>query len=127
MFTVKIKFPNNIYFERAIKSILYEKEEEQQEYAVYRGVFALDVDREGLNMGIREFIEFCRKIEVEGGRKRRRGDHLFITPYQTRVLAFRLSEEEHQLLKEDAKQLDLKPSEYARRMVLSALAKRLGV
>lgn len=124
---MKIVAPRNKRFENLISQALYKKIGGQQGTVVFEGVFALRIDREALKLHKQEFIKFCQSIKVENGNKRRMGNALYIEPQRTRKVTFRLSEEEYELLKKDAEDLQLKPSEYIRKMILSILAKRLGM
>ena len=124
---VIVMFPKNERLARMLKQVLYEKVGETNDSMIFKGPLPLDIDADILRMGVRSFIRFCEKVHVDGGRKLRKGGHLFIEPYRTVKLNVRMSEEEYSLLSKVANMAGRKPTTLFRTFLLSALAKMEGV
>lgn len=73
-----------------------------EDFAIYEIASDVKIDSADLGMTVREFNAFCRNIDVEGGRKVRRGSVLLLKPRRTRTVFIKLSEDEYALLREYA-------------------------
>jgi hypothetical protein len=121
---LKISFGKNERFEHYLQSVQYKKIEERSERTVYEGIFEMGVAKQVLGLDSREFAKFCRSIEVEGGRKKKEGDHLIITPRRSRVLRVRFSPEEYSTIEETASDYDIDVAKFVRGAVFQIIAKR---
>lgn len=90
---------------------------------IYEAISDISVSSADLGMGTRKFIEFCRKIVVENGRKVRKGSMLLFKPNREKVFFIRLSDWEFQLLAEYAKEQKTSVSLVIREVVDSVVLK----
>lgn len=115
-----VKAPFNKRFHSKMSTfckVLWQKEGE----VMYEVIGDVSISSADLGMSTRRFIEFFKKITVEGGRKVRKGNLLFIKPKREKLLYIRLSDEEFQLLSEYANEQNICVSAVIRKIVDSAI------
>lgn len=124
---MRIKAPKNEAFHKIIKSVPYDVVGYEDDKVVYEGIFGFKIDADMLNMSVREFNDFVNKLIVEGGRKKRIGSFVIVTPYRKREFAVRLSMDEYAALREMADAEGRTCEDLFRELAIEAVAKRRGM
>jgi len=123
-----VRVPRDPRLERAFENHL-KKIGEGDEFLIYQGTVEAIIP---LEMSWPEALEIYKKIKVEGGYKRLPRTWLedgrevpadrpilMISPKRNRILTIRLSDEEYELLKEDAYNEGWDVSSWARQLVMN--------
>jgi hypothetical protein len=92
-----------------------------KDYVVYETITDWKTTAADLGMKPRQFRAFCNNIEVEGGRKVRKGTVLELKPYRNKTIYVRLAEEEYNALKEYADDQNLTVGAALRKILVTAL------
>ena len=92
-----------------------------KDYVVYEAITDLRITAVDLGMRPRQFSAFCKSIEVEGGRKIRKGTVLELKPYRNKTIYIKLTEEEYAALKEYADDQNLTVSDAFRKILVASL------
>jgi hypothetical protein len=121
---VKVPKDNRVdlVFSRAFK-----KMGEDGRQVIYEGRIDVEFPQAMFGLSSSEFRRLCRNIRVEGGFKKRTKDGIRFAPLRKRILTVRLSEEEYRLLVEDAREVGLEPSRWARNLVMSLVEQYLAL
>jgi len=90
-------------------------------YVVYEAITDLRVTAVDLGMRPRQFSAFCDSIEVEGGRKVRKGTVLELKPRRNKTVYVKLAEEEYAALREYADDQSLTVSGAFRKILVASL------
>jgi len=123
-----VKVPKDPRLEKAF-SFHLKKIGETDEFLLYQGIVEAIIP---LNIDWPEAVDLYRRIKVEGGYKRlpltwyengrdvpARKPVIAIAPRRDRILGVRLSEEEYELLKRDAREVGESVSSWARKLVMN--------
>jgi len=92
-----------------------------KDYVVYEAITDLRITAVDLGMRPRQFSAFCDSIEVEGGRKVRKGTTLELKPYRNKTIYIKLTEEEYAALREYADDQNLTVSGAFRKILVVSL------
>jgi hypothetical protein len=111
----------------SVFSHAFKKVGEGEKYFVYEGRIDVEFPQAMFGLSGDEFRKLCRSIRVEGGFKKRTEDGVRIAPLRKKVLTVRLSEDEYRLLVEDAREVGLEPSRWARNLVMSLVEQYLAL
>ncbi len=123
-----VKIPKDPRFEKAF-SFHLKKIGETDEFILYQGIVEAIIP---LNVDWPEAVDLYQRIKVEGGYKRlplswyengqnvpARQPVLFVAPKRNNIIRIRLSEEEYELLKRDAREVGESVSSWARKLVMN--------
>jgi len=88
---------------------------------IYEAIADLKTTAADLGMRPRQFGVFCSNIEVEGGRKVKKGTILELKPYRNKMIYVKLAKEEYAALKEYADDQNLTVSAALRKILITTL------
>lgn len=115
---MKVRIPINEEFNKLMRGF-YKAVEKNTDSVVYEGRYAFELNAENLEMDDESFARFCKAVDVQNGTKRVVDGYLIVTPVRNKSITIRLSNDQLELLKKDAENLDLTASEHARNLILS--------
>jgi len=124
---MKIKVLKNSRFDKIMRRLSFRVIKEENARITYEGIFGFKVDMEQLGLTQKEFFKFYRELTVDGGRKRRVGTALIVTPKRDRILSVRLSEDEYRDLRKMAEMEGRSIEGLFRELAVVAAAKRRGM
>jgi len=111
----------------AVFSRAFKKIGEGERQVIYEGRIDVEFPQAMFGFSDGEFRRLCRNVRVEGGVKRRTREGVRFAPLRRKILTVRLSEDEYRLLMEDAREVGLEPSRWARNLVMSLVEQYLAM
>jgi len=124
---MKIRVLKNPRFDKIMRSLSFRVIEEENVKVTYEGIFGFKVDMEQLGLNRKEFFKFYQELTVDGGRKKRVGTALIVTPKRERTLSVRLSEDEYRDLQKMAEMEGRSVEDLFRELAVVAVAQRRGM
>ena len=122
---MKVRLPKNTEVEKVLRAFNYRKVAEDADTVTYVGGISVGITRGQLGMSREEFAEYCKRIEVEGGRKSKTRDDFTLRPKRSITVSLRLSDMEYDLLRKAAKERSLTLTQLLMALVAEEIQKFL--